>query len=53
MKRSSQRTVTVADHAAPGQVGTAHRLPRSRAKELFIVFGFLIEEVDAKRLFSD
>jgi hypothetical protein len=23
------------------------------AKELFIVFGFLIEEVDAKRLFSD
>jgi hypothetical protein len=29
MKRSPQRTVTVADHAVLGQVGTAHRLRRA------------------------
>jgi hypothetical protein len=35
MKRSSQRTATVADHAALGQVGTPHRLPTSGQSNCF------------------
>jgi hypothetical protein len=37
MKRSSQRIVTVADHAALGQVGTAHRLQAKPGRFAFTV----------------